>query len=85
MVDIESVTERYFLGPCRSDEEYKYILSVIQENENKIFKLIEEFPFLDAKNKSEMISYLKSFYERAEKKNFIPLEIRSTCKNPPVE
>lgn len=85
MVDIESVTERYFLGPCRSEKEYKYVLSVVQENENKIFQLIEEFPFLDAKNKNEMVSYLKSFYERAEKKNFIPLEIRSTCKDSPVE
>lgn len=80
-ITVNGVTERYFLGPCRKTEEYDQALNVLLENEEKIFQLIEEFPFLQATDKNEIVRYLKSFFEKAKKKNFISLEIQSTCKD----
>jgi hypothetical protein len=77
---IEKVTERYFLGPCRTDEEYNKALRVILDKENQILRLTEEFPYLDKKDKSEMLNYLKSFFHRAKQDGFISEKILITCR-----
>jgi hypothetical protein len=81
----KNVTERYFLGPCRTDKEYNKALLLLLENKYKIIKLIEEFQFLNKKDKNEMVKYLTSFYERVDMNSFIPAEILSTCKDPPTK
>lgn len=77
---IEKVTDRFFLGPCRSDDEYKKALKVILDKENEIVSLVKEFPYLEKKDREEMLSYLNSFFIRARQDGFISVEIRATCR-----
>lgn len=79
---IEKVTERYFLGPCRSEMEYQKALSVITEKEDLIIKLVKEFSPLNEKDKNEMLRYLQSFFERVRSSHFISGELLSTCRKP---
>jgi hypothetical protein len=78
---IEKVTDRFFLGPCRSDDEYHKALKVILDKENEIVSLVKEFPYLDDKGRAEMIDYLKSFFRQANQEWFISRDIKSTCRN----
>jgi hypothetical protein len=77
---IEKVTDRFFLGPCRTDDEYKQALKVIFDKEDEILRLVKEFPYLDEKDREEMLNYLNSFFIKAKQDNFISNEIRATCR-----
>ncbi len=77
---IESVTERYFIGPCRSDSEYETALSVIMGKKEEILSLVDGFTYLNEKDRNEMLNYLRSFFEQASYGMFISEKIRSTCK-----
>lgn len=79
-LNIESVRERYFLGACRSDEDYQKALQVFIDKKPEIISLIENFEFLSARSKSEAIAYIESFYSKLNQKNFFDHYIRSTCR-----
>lgn len=77
---IRSVTERYYLGPCREEFEYLAAIQHLESNRNEILELIHNFPYLDEKEKSEMIGYIESFFDAASSDRFIDRGLRSTCR-----
>ncbi|MDO6473742.1 hypothetical protein [Maribacter sp. 1_MG-2023] len=68
-LDINSVTERYFLGPCYSKETYEIMLKEFITKKSEIYNMIENFDLLKERSKKNMLSYLDSFYSQIEKKN----------------
>jgi len=78
---INSVTERYFLGACRTDEQYQKIINYYKTKEKTIFELVETDTYLSNTSKTEVLNYLKSFYNDLNNPNFIKNEIRKTCKD----
>jgi hypothetical protein len=76
---IESVRERYFTGPCRTEVAYNATIEDLVAKKQAIFKQIEDFPYLDSKEKQIMIDYLDSFYKSASHKGFVQRNIISTC------
>ena len=62
---IKSVRERYFLGPCRTDDAYLAAIEHINQFREEIIQLITEFEFLDLKAKKEMIRYLEEYFKQA--------------------
>ena len=66
---LESVRERRYLGVCRTEEQYRNALQIFQEKKEDIYKLINEFTYLDAKTKKEMISYLEGFFRGFDKRD----------------
>ncbi len=76
---IESIKDRRYLGVCRSREEYVRSLVEFKEKEEEFYKTINEFPYLSSKSKKEMISYLKGFFNKIDKKNTIADYLLNDC------
>lgn len=75
-----SVTERYFLGPCRDDHQYLAAIDQIQRNKDNILEIVRSSPYLDEKNRKEMIKYLEGYFSDAEKSDKLLAKIKSTCR-----
>ena len=58
-----SIRERIFLGVCRTREVYQKDLEEFLEKKDEIYRLINEFPYLDDRQKKNMIYYLDTFYD----------------------
>jgi len=63
---IESVRERYYLGPCRNPNEYQLV--------------INELRGLEEEMEADMIGFIQSFFVTADNQRFIEREIESTCR-----
>ncbi len=75
-----SVTERYYLGPCRDDVKYLAAIDQIQMNKDKIFEWVISSPYLDEKERKEMNKYLESYFSLSEKPENLLRNIKSTCR-----
>jgi hypothetical protein len=77
---IQSVTERYYLGPCRDPESYRESIDLFNEKREEIIGLVEGFPLLDQKQKGEMRSYLNEFFNLAGQPDLLYGRTRRTCR-----
>ncbi len=77
---ITSVRQRYFLGPCREDQEFQAAIDHINSHREEIMELVDEFPYLSDKHKNEMIGYLEDYFSSASGPNFIRSRLKSTCR-----
>ena len=77
---IKSVTERYYMGPCRDDEQYLATIRYMEDFREEILALVRDFPYLLEKDKQEMISYIESFYKEVSNPRFISNKLRQTCR-----
>jgi hypothetical protein len=77
---LTSVTERYYLGPCRSDQQYLAAIDQIQRNKDNILEIVRSSPYLDEKNRKEMIKYLGGYFSIEEKPENLIHSIKSTCR-----
>jgi hypothetical protein len=78
-LNIKSITERYFLGPCRTKEEYQKAIDVFIRKKQEIYKLVNSFPYASEKIIKNVMSYLNEFYLLLEKPRFIEQHLESTC------
>jgi len=78
---LSSVRERRYVGICRSEDAFINALREFTDKKEEFYKIINEFPLLDKRNRTEMIGYLDSFYNRFDKKNSIVFDILSGCTN----
>jgi len=78
-LDIESITDRYFLGPCRTREEYQKAIDVFVQKKESIYDVVNSFPYASAKTKKDILDYLNEFYNQINKSWFIELNLESTC------
>jgi hypothetical protein len=79
-LDISSVRERYYLGSCRSEEEYQKTAEWLASYRDEITELILSFEYLSEEERMKMMDYIDSYYEESERKNFIRGRILSTCR-----
>ncbi len=77
---LTSVTQRYYLGPCRDDHHYINAIDQIYKNKKVILELVESSPYLDRKYKKEMMQYLGEFFSAAEEQEPLLKAIRKTCR-----
>ena len=76
---IKSVRERYYLGPCREDEAYEAAIQHISRCREEIFQLVDDFEYLDQKNKKEIIAYLEQYFELSAYYKSIINSLDRTC------
>ena len=79
---IESVQERLYLGPCRSEDVFLEGLKEFSDRKEEFYKIINEFPYLNNKSKKEMIVYLESFFGDFDKNNTIVIKLGNECSGP---
>jgi hypothetical protein len=80
-VGTSSVRERIFTGVCRRREVFEKDLDEFLEKKEKIYHLINEFPYLNQRSKKDMIFYLDEFFNKTNGKKVILNEILNSCKN----
>jgi hypothetical protein len=76
-----TVRERIFLGVCRSREDYRKDLEQFLEKKDEFYRLINEFPYLNEKQKRDMIYYLDEFYELCSGRQRILEVFLNSCKD----
>ena len=76
-----TVRERIFLGICRSREDYRKELEQFLEKKDEFYRLINEFPYLNEKQKRDMIYYLDEFYELCSGRQRILEVFLNSCKD----
>jgi hypothetical protein len=77
---ITSVTQRYYLGPCMSEEAFNQIFSYFNEKSEGIYNLVESFEYLPEREKNWAIEYLDAFFQNAGNSRYIKNNILSTCR-----
>jgi hypothetical protein len=78
---LSSVRERRYVGICRTEDAFINALREFKEKKEEFYKIINDFPLLDKRNRKEMIDYLDSFYSRFDNKNSVVFDILSGCTN----
>ena len=76
---LKSVLERRYLGICRSQDIFTNELKEFIEKKTEFYKVINDFPYLNAKNKKEMITYLEGFFRDFDKHNIIVYKLLNEC------
>jgi len=78
-LDITSVKERYYLGPCRSDMDFALAIEQLNLYREEILQLVGEFDYLDEKVKKSLLSYLEEYFEEAEHQTSLIFGFQRTC------
>jgi hypothetical protein len=77
---INSVRERYYLGPCREDEAFIAAIEHINQYREEILQLVDDFEKLDSKYKKELIAYLEDYFALAGSFNELTSSLKRTCR-----
>jgi hypothetical protein len=78
-LDINSVRERYYLGPCRPDVDIDYAIGKLNLYREEILQLVWDFEYLDQKDKKSVLTYLEEYFDQAEHKKSLIFGIQRTC------
>lgn len=78
-LSIKSVTERLYIGLCRSDEEILNALKEFVAKKEQFYKVINDFPYLSERTKKEMTRYIDQFYAEIDKNNSIVYNFKKNC------
>ena len=70
-LEISSVRERLYRGFAHNRIAYQEAIDLFKEKKEAIYKLYNEFPYLNSKQKKMSISYINDFYKIIEKENLI--------------
>ncbi|MCG8411669.1 MAG: hypothetical protein MI739_10335 [Bacteroidales bacterium] len=70
-IDIKEVTQRYYVGPFRSDQQHKKVIQIFLDKKNKILSYIDTCRFLDKRSRKWTSYYIKDFYKEIENKKFL--------------
>jgi len=81
IVPVKSITERLFLGICRSREIYENDLKIFIAKKDEFYKVINEFPYLNTRDKKEVTDYLDEFYNHLTGYNNVLDTFLRNCKN----
>ena len=77
---IEAVTERYYLGACRSEEVYNKTIEWLASYREEIRDLILSFEYMEESERQDFLEYIESYYSESETKSFIEWKITPTCR-----
>ncbi len=78
---IRSVRDRLFRGYCRTREEFNTVFTQFNAQQDAIYALYQDFPFLDEKLKKRSMKYLDEFYKIINKPRTVRREFLATCLN----
>ncbi len=77
---IRTIRDRYFRGLCRDDEAFRKAMDSIAVHREEINGYIHDFPYLDDKEKEDMIGYIESYFAAASNPASLVRSLKATCK-----
>lgn len=78
-LEIKSVRERYYLGLCREDEAFVAAIEHIDQYQEEILQLVQDFEYLDPKYKKDAIAYLQEYFKLATVHRALISSLTRTC------
>ena len=78
-IPIQTVKERYFMGPCRSAAHYQQVFDFFLSKKQAMLDHIEQSDFLAKDSKKQMDNYLDEFFQVIEKPATAKREIIQNC------
>jgi hypothetical protein len=78
-LDITSVKERYYLGPCRPDLDFDLAIEQLNLHKEEILQLVRDFEYLEKKDKESVLNYLEEYFDEAANPNSLIFGIQRTC------
>ena len=80
-IGTENVRERLFEGVCRSKEIYDKELDQFLLKKEEFYRVINEFPYINEKEKKDITNYLDGFFNQvAGRRDIILYNLMNTCK-----
>ena len=81
-VPVTSVRQRLFTGVCRSKETFNKNLDPFAVNEQNFYRVINDFPHLKPREKTDVIDFLDEFFDQVRgNRNSIVYYLQNNCKN----
>lgn len=78
-IPINSVQERFYMGQCRSTDEYKAAINHYIANREAILQHCENFPDLSKSAKRAATGYLEGFFDILRNPGRVKTEIEDNC------
>jgi hypothetical protein len=76
---IENVRQRLYMAVCRSDETFMNTVNEFARKKDALYKVINDFPYLNPRSKKDMTEYLDGFFSLINKKNTILTYLKTDC------
>lgn len=77
---LTSVRDRYYLGPCREDEDFIAAMEHINQFREEIIQLVTGCEYLDPEYKNGAIHYLEEYFELAGHHQPFIQSLQRTCR-----
>ena len=81
-LNIASVTQRVFLGFCRTKEEFEACFDLFRSKKEEIYSLYRDLPYLDERSLNWSLRYLDKFYEIIDDPKLVQKEFLKACWPP---
>lgn len=81
-LNIASVTQRVFLGFCRTKEEFEACFDLFRSKKEEIYALYRDLPYLDERSLNWSLRYIDKFYEIIDDPKMVQKEFLKTCWPP---
>ena len=78
---IRSVRERLFRGYCRTKEGFTAVFTQFNAQQETIYALYQNSPFLENKHKKRSIKYFDDFYKTINMSRTVRREFLAACLN----
>jgi hypothetical protein len=76
---INSVRDRYYLGPCREENAYLAAIEHINLCKEEILQMVRDFEYLDQKHKKMLIDYLEEYFDISDNHKSLISSMQRTC------
>lgn len=81
IIGTENVRERIFFGVCRTREVFNNDLDLFLARKKDFYRVINEFPYIDQRDKKDITKYLDGFYNQLEgNRDAILYNLLTSCK-----
>jgi hypothetical protein len=78
---IKSVRERFYMGVCRTEEEFRKSLAQFEDKKDAFYEVIRDFPHLKERSKKDMMTFLDGFFYMFGKRNTVVYNLLNNCKD----
>lgn len=80
--DLNSVTERRFMGVCRTEEEFAAAFALFYRHKEAIYTLVRNLAPLEKKDADQSLTYLDTFYDAIDDPRTVQEAFLDTCLKP---
>ena len=78
-LNMKSITDRLYRGPCRTREELDAVFATFKEKRDAIFATVDSIAGLDSTHRREVSNYLKDFFSLIERPASVKRFFIDTC------